>query len=38
MKVAMVAVTKRTDEMLVRSFISLVITPPKDAYGVLLKE
>jgi len=36
--VAMVAVTKRTVEILVRSPISLVITPPNDAYGVLLKE
>ena len=37
-KVAIVAVTKRMDEILVRSLMSLVITPPKEAYGVLLKE
>jgi len=31
MKVAMVAVTKRMEDMLVRCLISLVMTPPKEA-------
>ena len=35
---AMVAATKRMEVILVRSFISPDITPPKEAYGVLLKE
>ena len=33
-----VAATKRMEVILVRSFISPDITPPKEAYGVLLKE
>ena len=35
---AIVTTTKRIVVMLVRSRISLVMTPPKEVYGILLKE